>query len=272
MTTPPLLTERDAASAYALLAEASEDPKVLAVLSDEELLALGGPSALELVGSPFLDAAEFDRELAAAIAARSLIARGLVVLDDAQQENEGEDIVDPERPVERAAQLDRTLAGLLTLRSMPLAVLNLTRQVADQTTSVMVYVFPREGILEELITADGFHHFSLPLRSAVPARLARYVDQDQVAGDEDDEPIRATAAELEGEGELAEALRDTRALTVLTSAESDGSAQVSVMATSQDVYMMDTPSSPEEQVAVRRISAQTLQDLIGEVLPAPADA
>lgn len=266
MTSPSLITERDAAGAYELLAAATDEPTVLAVLTDEELLALEGVDGAELAGSPFLEASEFDREQAAAVAVRSLIARGLVVLEDSEQETEGEDLAS-EQPAARAAQLDRSLAGLLTLRSTPLAVLNLTRQVADQTTALMTYVFPRGGILEELVTADGYHHFSLPTRQATPDRLARYADQAQVAGNEDGQAVTATAAQLERDDPLAQRLRDTRALTVITSASARGSTQTSIMATSEAVFAMDTPSSPEEEVTVRELSASSLRELVAEVLP-----
>lgn len=271
MTSPTLISERDAAGAYALLATAAEDPSVIAVLSDEELLALEGLEGAELAGSPFLEASGFDREQAAAVAARSLIARGLVVLDESRQQPEGEDL-ETGQTVTRAAQLDPTLAGLLTLRGMPLAILNLTRQVEEQATSLMLYVFPQDGILEELVTADGFHHFSLPTRSVVPERLARYVDQAQVAGEEDGESVSGTAAELEADSPIGRRLADTRALTVITSASGEGSSQLSVMATATSVHAMDTPSSPEDRVEVREISAGSLRALLARVLPSASAA
>lgn len=266
MTSPSLITERDAAGAYELLSSASDEPTVLAVLTDEELLALEGVEGVELAGSPFLEASEFDREQAAAVAARSLIARGLVVLEDAQQETEGDDLVS-EQPSSRAAQLDRTLAGLLTLRTTPLGVLNLTRQVADQATALMVYVFPHDGILEELVTADGFHHFSVPTRDATAGRLAKYVDQGEVAAQEDGPTVTATAAQLEGDSPLAQRLQDTRALTVLTSASAQGSTQISVMATADAVFAMDTPESADQEVTVRELSSSSLRELITGALP-----
>ena len=212
MTQPTARTERDAAGAYELLASATTEPTVLAVLTDEELLALSGAQAGELTGTPFLDASGFDQEVSAAVALRSLIARGLVELEDEGRESEGEDLATG-GAARRAAQLDRVLAGLLTLRSSPLALANLTRRVADQTTSIVVYLYPRGGVLEELITVDGFHHFSLPTREAVPERLARYVDQAGVAAEEDGESVAATIEQLDSEdSEIGRRLRDTRAL------------------------------------------------------------
>ena len=266
MTSPAFLTERDLAGAFELLSHATDEPTVLAVLTDEELLALEGTEGAELAGSPFLEASDFDREQAAAVAARSLIARGLVTFEDTDRENEGEDLLS-EEPSQRAAQLDRSLAGLLALRSMPRGVLNLTRQVEAQTTSLMIYLFPRDGVLEELVTADGFHHFSLPTRAALPARIARYVDQAQVAAEQDGETHVGGAAEFDGDTPIAKRLRDTRALTVITSASARGSQQHSVMATSDAVFIMDTPTSEDEQVTLREISGATLEELLDQALP-----
>ncbi|MFC7376820.1 MULTISPECIES: hypothetical protein [unclassified Brachybacterium] len=271
MTQQTLRTERDAAGAYEILAAASSEAEVLAVLTDEELIALRGNQALDPAGTPFLDASGLDRDPAAAVALRSLTARGLVQFTDEGRENEGEDLA-TEAPAERTAQLDRTLAGLLTLRSAPLALVNLTRRVADQTTEIIVYVFPHDGVLEEFVTVDGFHHFSVPTREALPARLARYVDQNSVAGDEDGEPIDGTLSDFEGtDSDIARRLQDTRALSVLTTADrGPDSVQVSIMATSDAVFVMDTPQDETSSTALREVSADTLVDLLGTALPEAA--
>lgn len=269
MSSPALFTERDAAGAYEILADASDSPSTLAVLTDEELTALGGLDAVQMTGSPFLDQLEISEDIAASIALRSLIARGLVTLEDSQAEPEGDLLSTAEPAAARVAQLDRTLAGLLTLRSAPLALMNLTRQVSEQTTAIMVYVFPQGGLLEELITADGFHHFSVPTRTAMPARLARYADQAQVAGTEDRVIYEGPTAALEDPAEpVATTLADTRALTVLTAAGTDGTnAQVTVMATSEGVFVMDTPEELGETSTVRELSAEGLAALIDAAIP-----
>jgi hypothetical protein len=264
MSNPALFTERDAAGAYELLAAATDSPSVLAVLTDEELLALGGQDAVRIAGSPFLDRLEIADEASASIALRSLIARGLVTLDEEQAEPEGEQLSTGRPAAERVAQLDRTLAGLMTLRGAPRALLNLTRRVADQSTAITVYVFP-----EELVTADGFHHFSLPTRTALPARLARYVDQAQVAGAEDGVVHEGPVASLDDPEEpAARRLADTRALTVMTAADADGAGtQVSLMATSEAVLAMDTPEDAAESTVLREVSADSLLALIDAAIP-----
>lgn len=269
MSTPAMSTERDAAGAYEILAGASASPSVLAVLTDEELLALGGRDALELVGSPFLDAVEVSDDGCAAIALRSLIARGLATLDESTAEAEGERLATGQAAAPRAVQLDRTLAGLLTLRGAPLGLMNLTRRVADQTTAITVYVYPEGGVLEELVTADGFHHFSVPTRAAVPERLARYADQAQVAGSEDRVVFEGEMSRLEDPSdETAQLLADTRALTVVSAASPEGtSTRVSLMATSQSVLAMNTPEEIAGSTTVRELSAASLVALLKAAIP-----
>lgn len=263
----PYFTQRDAAAAYEILASASEDPREVAVLTDEEILALGGVDSTELAGTPFLDESDLDRSAAASIAARSLIARGLVVLDPEREENEGEELSENAAVQPRAVQLDRTLAGLLTLRAAPLGVVNLTRRVADQTTTLLVYLFPEGGVLDELITVDGYHRFSVPTRESAPARLARYIDQDGVAGGEDGESFEGTVADFEQDSPIAQRLRDTRALTVLTSVTGDEAIQLSFMATSDAMFVMDIPQNENDPTVLREISGGTLQELVAEALP-----
>lgn len=272
MSNPALFTERDAAGAYEILAAASEAPSVLAVLTDEELVALGGADAVQISGSPFLDQLETASEVSASIALRSLIARGLVTLDETPAEPEGEQLSTGESAPSRAVQLDRTLAGLMTLRGAPRALMNLTRRVAEQSTAITVYVFPEGGVLEELVTADGYHHFSVPTRAALPERLARYVDQAQVAGSEDRVVFEGPTAVLETSGEaIAQQLADTRAMTVMTAAGAEGAgAQVSLMATSEAVLAMDTPEAMSESTEVREVSAEGLVALIAAAIPEAA--
>ena len=272
MSNPALFTERDAAGAYEILAAASAAPSVLAVLTDEELVALGGEDAVQMSGSPFLDQLETAHEVSASIALRSLIARGLVTLDDSRSEPEGQQLSTGTSAASRAVQLDRTLAGLMTLRGAPRALMNLTRRVAEQSTAITVYVFPEGGLLEELVTADGYHHFSVPTRAAMPERLARYVDQAQVAGAEDRVVFEGPTATLEDPDEkIAQQLADTRAMTVMTAAGAEGGGvQMSLMATSGAVLAMDTPESMSESTELREVSAAGLISLIDAAIPEAA--
>lgn len=263
----PAPTERDAAAAFELLAGAEESPPVLAVLTDEELLAIDGIEQPQVADTPFTDRDDVDAAAYASAAFRSLIARGLVVIADDAQETEGELLTGgTER---RALQLDRTLAGITALRRGPLGVLSAHRQVADQLTELLVYVFPAGGILEELVTVDGFHHFSLPVRSAVPERLAVYLDP-QGAADQDATVFSGTLEDLQQDAGIVARLDDARAITVLAGTGAGGRFQHTVFTASSAVYDLDTGGGePARDVELVSLSPVGLRDLLAALVPEP---
>lgn len=263
--TTPTVTERDAAGAMELLASASEDPELLIVLTDEEIVALAGRDTLSLTGSPYLDQEGVDEAAHASAALRSLIARGLVVTVDEAMENEGETVIG--EALDRALQIDRPIAGLLMLRSTASAVVHVTRQVSEQMTRLVLHVEADGGVLEEFISADGFHRFSVPTPTAAIERLARFIDPTGIAGQESGGPITAPIAELDAaEGELAETLADTRTLSVLTAVSATEAMQATIFATSGAVFAMDTPEEGETEATVSEQSAEDLRELLREVL------
>lgn len=147
--------------------------------------------------------------------------------------------------------------------------MNLTRRVSEQSTAITVYVFPEGGLLGELVTADGYRHVAVPTRSAMPERLARYIDQAQVAGSEGRLLFEKPTASLEDpEQPIARQLADTRALTVMTAADAAAEGvQVSLMVTSEAVLAMDTPEELSETTEVREVSAEGLIALIDAAIP-----
>lgn len=261
----PVVTERDAAGGMEVLSTAAEDPELLLVLTDEEIVALAGRDALSLVGSPYLDQDGVDESAHAQAALRGLIARGLVITTDEARENEGQTIIG--EALDRAVQLDRPLAGLLMLRSTAGAVVSVTRQVSEQTTRLVLHVESGGGVLEEFVSADGFHRFSVPTPEAAVERAAMYIDPTGSAGDETGEAVTASIAELDaGGGELAEKLADTRTLSVLTAVSADEAMQVTIFATTESLFAMDTPSESDAEGTVRELSAADLRALLAEVL------
>lgn len=261
----PIVTERDAAGGMEVLSTASEDPELLLVLTDEEIVALAGRDALSLVGSPYLDQDGLDESAHAQAALRGLIARGLVITADEARENEGQTIIG--EALDRAVQLDRPLAGLLMLRSTASAVVSVTRQVSEQTTRLALHVEDGGGVLEEFVSADGFHRFSVPTPEAAVERAAMYIDPTRSAGDETGEAVTASIAELDaGGGELAEKLADTRTLSVLTAVSADEAMQVTIFATTESLFAMDTPSESDAEGTVRELSAAGVRALLAEVL------
>lgn len=260
----PTTTERDAGTAFQVLANASDDPEVLAVLTDEEILAVDGVETEQVTDMPFTDQESVDSAVYAAAATRALIARGLLLTQPEQPE--GEPLEGPAG--ERSLQLDPTIAGLTTLRRSPVAMLSAHRQVADQLTALFEYAFPAEGMLEELVTADGFHHFSVPTAGAVAGRLVRYIDPDQVASGST-ELFRGPMEGLDGRAELTASLDDARAITILTGVDGPRRFQHTLFTTSDGVIDLDTGGgvATEQEVTLREVDPAGLRSLIQDLLP-----
>ena len=272
--TEPTITERDMLGAMEVLSGTAPEPEPLIVLTDEEIMALDGLSALEILGSPHLSQGAVDAEASAAAALRSLVARGMVRTGSAERderENEGEAVSGDADPSQRPVQLDRRLAGVVTLRRIPEAMVISERTLEGGTTTLAHYFFPRSGVLEEYITVDGFHHFSVPHLDAVAARIQRFVDPFEVA-DADGEPQSMALHEAASSFDVD----DTRSLTVLTAVADEGGRRATIAATSDQVQVLDNGAldrdpSPTEPVQISAVSPETLLAVIDTMLPRAED-
>lgn len=267
----PTVTERDMLGALQILELASTDPDVVLVLSDEEILALAGADALQILGSPYLDQEQIHDETAASTALRGLIARRMVNPTDQAREEEGDLLVGEGDPSTRLLQLERGLAGVLTLRRIPEGMLVLDRVASEIRTRLGLYFFADGGVLEEFVAVDGFHHFSVPALEGLAARLLAFVDPHEAAG-EDGEVEEITVEQI---GAL-DGLEDTRTLTTLTSVGEDGDARATVFALSDRVRVVDNGDAdpadlpPDAALAISDVSAQSLQEIIAALLPEPS--
>lgn len=269
------VTERDMLGALQLLALAEDEAEVRYVLSDEELLALDGPDALRVLGSPYLDQDGIDRETAAATALRGLIARRIVNPTDQARENEGDLVIGEGDPTTRMIQLERGLAGLLTLRRIPEAMVIVERIASQVRTTLGLYFFPDDGVLEEFTASDGFHHFTVPSRAVLGARLAQFVDpHDCASADGEIEEITV------GEVTALEGLEDTRALSTITSIDGEVATRATVFALSDRLRLVDNgpaddeaaEPSPDTTLAISDVSADSMQEILEALLPSlPAD-
>lgn len=272
--TEPTITERDMLGAMEVLSGTAPEPEPLIVLTDEEIMALDGLSALEILGSPYLSQGAVDAEASAAAALRSLVARGMVRTGSAERderENEGEAVSGDADPSQRPVQLDRRLAGVVTLRRIPEAMVISERTLEGGATTLAHYFFPRSGVLEEYITVDGFHHFSVPHLDAVAARIQRFVDPFEVA-DADGEPQSMALQEAASSFDVD----DTRSLTVLTAVADEGGRRATIAATSDRVQVLDNGAldrepSPTEPVQISAVSPETLLAVIDTMLPRAED-
>ncbi|ATG50671.1 hypothetical protein CFK38_03410 [Brachybacterium vulturis] len=267
----PTITQRDMLGAMEVLATTEPEPSVLLILTDEELMGLDGASALELLGSPYLDQEVVDRTSSAAAALRSLTARGLVRPGGESVEDEGELVSGPGDAPRRAMQLDRRLAGVVTLRRIPDAMVTTSRTLNGGSTTLAHYLFPRGGVLEEYVSIDGFHHFSVPELETVPDRIRRFVDPFEAAG-EDGDPETVTAAEVTRSIDVD----DARAVSVLTAVAEGAGRQATLIATSDRVRVLDhgplgEETSPHDELQISDVSSQSLLGVIDVLIPRPAD-
>lgn len=270
-TSDVTITERDMLGAMEVLSTTEPDPGMLIILTDEEIMALDGTSALELLGSPYLSQDAVDPEPSAAAALRSLVARGMARPGAEDRENEGDVISGEQDPAARPVQLDRRLAGVITLRRIPEAMVTTQRTLQGGTTTLAHYLFPQAGVLEEFVSIDGFHHFSVPDLGSVPERIRRFVDPFEAAH-EDGEPETTTVA---GAGETFDA-GDTRALSVITAVTDGAGRQATVFAVSDRVRVMDNgplgeTAGESDEVQISDVSSETLLQVIDVLIPRTVD-
>lgn len=268
---PLVITERDMLGALQVLERASEDPDVLIVLSDEEILALDGPDSLRALGSPFLDQDHIDRDTASATALRGLIARRMVNPTDQAREPEGEILVGEGDPVSRLLQLERGLAGVLLLRRIPEEMLIIERVASDVRTRLGLYAFP-DGVLEEFVAADGFHHFCAPSRDVLTDRVADFVDPHGTAA-EDGEVEEVAVSRIDA----LEGIEDVRVFSTLTRIGASGARRASVLVLTDRVRVLDNGDGDpadlpvDALLPVSDVSGTSLREILGALLPEAPD-
>lgn len=266
--TSPRVTERDMLGAMEVLATAGAEARELIVLTDEELEGIDGRGALDLLGGPYLAQDGIDRGASVAAAVRSLAARQLLrPLGDAT-EPEGDVITDGST---RPFQLERALAGVVTLRRIPEAMLLAQRTLEGGTTALGHYLFPAGGVLEEYVTTDGLHHLSVPLLEEIPERIARFADPFEDASEDGEvEDVTVPSPQVE------ERTAGARALTVLTSLAEGAGARVTLCARDGELLMLDEGMLDGDDTGSRTgrlaaVSTDTLRRAIAALVPLPAD-
>ena len=245
---------------------AEDGPTALGVFTDEELTALDGLSTEQLVPLPWLSENQdlVSAEIAAGVSLRSLIARRLVLPAELLADDWDDLGEDPRR----LYAVD-PIQGILTLRRSASAVTTLQRIVDVQSHTLVHYDFGEGRMLEEEITHDGFHHFTILPAQAAPDRAMMVIDQDEVAGD-DGERRRVRMSEVDQDPALSAVLSDTRALTVLSSVRRDVEpVQYSFYATSDHLLVSLTEEddgAEDPHLQFVEVARATAADLVREVL------
>lgn len=277
MTEPaPSPEDRRQICAALVLDRVADGPSALGVFTDEELTALDGLALEQLVPMPWMaDSAEtVDARTAASIALRGLIARRLVLPAELLADT-WEDLGDDPR---RLYAVD-PLEGLLTLRRGFTALLTYQRMVSEQIHTVVQYLFEQDGILEEEITSDGYHHFFVLDRATAAEHALALIDQDSVAR-ADGEILTVRMSGIEADPEARSLIGDTRALTVASLVTRDGAAeQLTFYATSDRVAVSRSTADPTGAEQVEdpvldfvEVSADTVRETALSLLSASEPA
>lgn len=265
-------SERAVRCAATTLAAGEDEPWKVGAFTDEELHALDGLSADQMVPMPWwqdrLPTDDGAQDLAASVALRGLIARGLVI----PAELLAESIEDLGDDPQRLYAVD-AVEGMLTLRRAFTQVTILQRQVSEQLHTIVLYSYGDSSpLVEEEITADGFHHFAVLPRETAVDHVVFLVDQDGAAATDGD-PVTVATSEISRQPELDRTLSDTRALTVATTiAGTDSTEQITFYATS-DAVLASVPAAEtdhadgaEPTIEIAQISSSTLREFARELL------
>lgn len=260
----------DALTSQALLEDVTEPTGVM-VLTDEELLALDGTGHPPVVALPWASAQETANEVLAGVAARSLIARGLLVTAaDARKHTNIPEAVLSERELVLAQELN----GIAVLRKVAKGLVSFNRVVADgegdQQMHHLYYYLQQDGLaLEEEVTPNGMHHFTV-LRVAEDARVRIRVLLDaHGAAARNTEAEQVDLSQVADDSDLGRTLLDARAITSGTSiaAGSDATKNL-VFYTASDRVLLSQPldGDSEGPSLVREVDAEALLEAVDFVL------
>jgi hypothetical protein len=196
-------TSRDLVSARKVLALSFEESEDLPTLTDEEIVALDGVEREQFVALPFLEKHEDQKYLAATVALRSLMSKGIAFPVVEEGYNEPTRLNATER-----------VTGIMTLRRTA------SRIVTGQRTSqagrhwLFAYIHD-EIVLEEEVNDGGIHAFVVYPVSRLAERLAILGDPENRAS-VDGESVVLAQSNFERDG--APLLAQSRAVTVYTGA------------------------------------------------------
>ncbi|MEA5453599.1 hypothetical protein SPF06_02585 [Sinomonas sp. JGH33] len=250
-------TERDVRAAASVLDAATDEGHVLPTLTDEEVLALDGPSREQLVELPWVASQEVGKDMAAAVALRGLLAKGIAYPVHAEGSLD---------PVGLEASVDIT--GALVLRRTAARLVRFERQVS--TGSAWLYAYVHDGgILTEAVDESGLHEFRAVTPGGIGGLVAGFVDPQSVAST-DGAPESLDRSEFEAVA--LERLGEVLAVTVATAVSADGAERSFTVYVSRSTVTLLVPEEREGQtrVALQPVSGQTLQGTLAALVNSAA--
>jgi hypothetical protein len=257
----------DVAAARATLAQANDGEVVSVVmLTDEEVMILDGLEHEQLVPTPWIDAqGDADRSLMGRVALRSLASREMVL--PAGTDAEGR---------VTAIKAHPGITGPLVLRRSAQKILSAERTSSNGKDWLFAYVHHEDGrstVLEEEITGEGRHAFSVYPEALLGERFEKFFDPTGAAllGTA---PRTYSAAELEAAIPGMLQLKEAVAVSIVSGVArgSDKLLNASVYAGPHGVHVVrgtehDAQGAPVTYT-LQEIGSRGLRALPGELVPA----
>lgn len=268
MTSPgtPSFSQDDLDAAIAVLLQTDdEEVEELFSLSDEELLAVDGIQNPQLTELPWVqanaDAPEL-RELVAAVAMRSLLARGLVTTsadEDPAAYGPGS-----RRPLSFDAVPE--LRGVAVLRRIPEAFVLLHRRTAAGDATSYFYLFEVQGrrrVLWEAYDASGMHVFHRVPSTLFARQVRSFMDPESGTGENDGETEEISVEAFENSS-IAQELSNARAVTtaVVVSVGEGSTEGFTAFAMPDRLVLME---SDEHMHRLGTVSADSMDAIVEEL-------
>lgn len=182
-------SQQDADAALAVLADVTDSPREVVILTDEEVVALDGLQNEQLAPTPWLDAQELTREQLGGIALRGLIARRLVAL--------GPTLTPDGTPTgDYELTAEQSITGALMLRRTAQTLVRMERSSNAGDRWLFAYVHRDRGVLIEDVDPNGLHVFGATTIPGAVEYLRAIANFSDAAGAAS-EPIGYTSAEFE---------------------------------------------------------------------------
>lgn len=258
----------DVTAARATLAQARDGEVVSVVLlTDEEVMILDGLEHEQLVPTPWIDAqgTTADRSLMGRVALRSLVSREMVL--PAGTDAEGR---------VTAIKAHPGITGPLVLRRSAQQILSVERTSATGKDWLFAYVHHEDGrsaVLEEEITGEGHHAFSVYPEALLGERFEKFIDPTETAllGTA---PRTYSAAQLEAAAPSLPQLKEAVAVSIVSGVArgSDKLVNASVYAGPHGVHVVrgtehDAQGAPVTY-SLQETGSRGLRALPSELVPA----
>lgn len=272
----PDFSDEDLAAAVAFMTQDLDgEPTEVITLTDEELVAIDGVQHPQPTDLPWVDANAGDgsrRALSAAVAMRSLMARGLILTSandkpEAYQEGGHEPLRLEALPQLRGISVARRTADAFVL---------VHRRTSDGAATSYFYLFALDGkrrVLWETFDSSGMHIFHLVPEELLVDQIRVFLDPEGAAGESDGTPVEVAAADFPTSDE-AKRLADSRAVSTvaIARAQDESATGFSAFATPDSLVVMETEGDPEAGGTHRLapVAAGTLEAMLRSLVEGAA--